>query len=281
MKLKNPEAEIFIPDNVPESKAFERTTHMGISAHQDDLEIMAYHGILECFGREQNHFFGVTVTDGAGSPRDDIYAGYSDEQMKRVRKLEQKKAAVVGEYSGMALLNYSSADVKSPGNTSVKEELKELFRHARPTHIYTHNLADKHDTHVAVALKTIQALRERPAGEKPKFLYGCEVWRNLDWMPDEDKVVFDVSGQKIWLRRFWVYSILRSAGEKYDLATMGRRRSNATYFSSHGTDRATGLIFAMNLTPLIADPGLDIIDFVSSHMDKFAGEVKSKLKNLI
>ncbi len=45
MNLSKPTALIFVPDKVEENKALKRTTHMAIGAHQDDLEIMAYHGI--------------------------------------------------------------------------------------------------------------------------------------------------------------------------------------------------------------------------------------------
>ena len=40
-------------------------------------------------------------------------------------------------------------------------------------------------------------------------------------------------------------------GKRYDLATMGRRRANATYLASHGVDESTSLIFGMDLTPLM------------------------------
>ncbi len=62
-------AEIFVPDGLQPAPALARTTHMGISAHQDDLEIMAVHGILECFQRQDRWFCGVVVTNGSGSPR--------------------------------------------------------------------------------------------------------------------------------------------------------------------------------------------------------------------
>ena len=55
----------------------------------------------------------VIVTNGAGSPRDGIYAGYDDQQMQEVRRLEQKKAAFVGEYSAVAFLNHPSSAIKS------------------------------------------------------------------------------------------------------------------------------------------------------------------------
>jgi len=36
-------------------------------------------------------------------------------------------------------------------------------------------------------LRTIAAIREFPFSERPRKLFGCEVWRNLDWMLDHLK----------------------------------------------------------------------------------------------
>lgn len=282
MKLNNIGAEIFVPDNRRLEEAMERTTHMGISAHQDDLEIMAYHGILQCFGRDNQWFFGVVVTNGAGSPRDDLYAAYTDEEMQKVRKAEQKKAAFVGEYGAQALLNYTSAAVKDPKNKDLVEELKMLITEARPEVIYTHNLADKHETHVGVALRVIRALRELPEEHRPLKVYGCEVWRGLDWMPDEEKVMFDVaSHSNIAAALVEVFDSQVCGGKRYDLATAGRRLANATYAASHGTDAAAALIYAMDLTPLINDTTLDINSYVTGYIERFRQDVLSKLQKLI
>src|SRR3954447_10138930 len=99
-------AEIYVPDGGDAFGALRRTTHLGICAHQDDLEIMAYHGILECFQQNAKWFTGVTMTNGSGSARDLEYKEYTDAQMVDVRRLEQKKAAYVGEFSSMLLLNH-------------------------------------------------------------------------------------------------------------------------------------------------------------------------------
>ena len=40
----------YIPDGTEEQKAIERTTHLAISAHQDDIEFMAYAPIAEASG---------------------------------------------------------------------------------------------------------------------------------------------------------------------------------------------------------------------------------------
>ena len=85
MQFHLPTAEIFVPDELPVEQALSRTTHMCIAAHQDDIEIMAARPILDCFQQEQLWFTGVVVTDGRGSPRDDLYKDYSDEEMRIVR----------------------------------------------------------------------------------------------------------------------------------------------------------------------------------------------------
>lgn len=282
MKFVKDGAELFIPDGKPEEEALARTTHMAISAHQDDIEIMAYHGILNCFGKEDQWFSGVVVTNGAGSPRDDIYAQYTDDEMQKVRKLEQKKAAYVGEYGSMALLHYSSAEVKDSGNELVKNELKALITASRPKVVYTHNLADKHDTHVSVAARVIAAIRELPQELRPEKLYGCEVWRALDWVNDDEKVMFDVSDHpNIAAAVLAVHDSQICGGKRYDLATEGRRRANATYAESHGTDNAAAYTYGMDLTALIKDDSLDIPGFIQGYINRFRENVAKKLEKLL
>jgi LmbE family N-acetylglucosaminyl deacetylase len=274
-------AEIFVPDGLAVEAALARTTHMAIGAHQDDLEIMACDGILKCFQRDDEWFCGVVVTSGSGSPRDGLYSDYSDADMQVVRRKEQKKAAVVGEYAALALLDYPSSVVKNGADTSPVKDLELLLRAARPRIVYTHNLADKHDTHVAVALRAIEAIRNLPVAERPEHLYGCEVWRDLDWMMDVDKVPFDVSAhENLQAALLGVFDSQICGGKRYDLAAACRRRANATYYASHDTDVATGMTFAMDLTPLIRDPGKNVQTYVEQFLDRFAQEVRERLIKL-
>jgi LmbE family N-acetylglucosaminyl deacetylase len=281
MQLNNPGAEVFVPDGTPVEQALARTTHLAVGAHQDDLEIMAYRGILECFQQPDKWFCGVNVTNGAGSPRDDLYKDYTDEMMQVVRRKEQKKAAVVGEYTAQVFLDYSSAATKDGSNPAVKEDLVTVLLATRPQIVYTHNLADKHDTHVAVTLRVIAALRELPEDAKPQQVLGCEVWRDLDWMADSDKVPMDVSAhENLAAALLGVFDSQICGGKRYDLATMGRRRAHATYFESHGVDVSTSLIYAMDLTPLIRDPSLDVLSYVQGFIDRFAQDVRSRIEKL-
>jgi len=279
MKLSEASAEIWVPDGLSEEAALKRTTHMSIAAHQDDVEIMALEGILAGFGSSEKWFTAVIVTNGAGSPRDGIYGKYTDDQMQAVRKFEQKKAAFVGEYAAVALLNHPSSNVKSANNPAAKNDIKAIVGAARPEVIYTHNLADKHDTHVGVTLRTIAALRELPADQRPKKVYGCEVWRDLDWMVDGDKVVFKLAEREnIAASLVGVFDSQIAGGKRYDLATLGRRRAHATYYQSHSVDAVQMINFGMDLTPLIHDEKLDPAEYIGGFVRRFADDVNARVK---
>lgn len=278
MEFHREGAEVFVPDGGSVRDALARTTHMGIGAHQDDLEILAVDGILKCFQRQDRWFTGVVMTNGSGSPRDGLYADYTDEEMMVVRRKEQKKAAIVGEYGAQLLLDYSSSSVKDPSNPAPTEDLVALLLAAAPDVVYTHNPADKHNTHVATTLRVIEALRRVPAEARPGRVYGCEIWRSLDWLLDEDKVVFDVSAHdNLQTALVSIFDSQVAGGKRYDLATMGRRRANATYFASHETDVATHMIYAMDLSPLIENPDLEVQAYVAGFVEQLANDVADRL----
>jgi LmbE family N-acetylglucosaminyl deacetylase len=278
MKLHQPTADIFVPDGKPLAEALARITHLGIGAHQDDLEFMAFHGILNCFASEKSWFGGVTCTNGSGSARTGPYAEFTDAQMMAVRRREQNAAAIAGQYGVMLQLDYPSSAVKSPTEARLREDLREILAATRPETVYTHNPADKHDTHIGVIIATLQAARDLPRDQRPQRVWGCEVWRNLDWLPDADKVLMDVSSRdNLAAALNGVFDSQIAGGKRYDLATMGRRASNATFFESHSTDKTTQLIFGMDLTPIVTDGTADIANYVCDFIGKFQADVREKL----
>ncbi|MFA7561702.1 MAG: PIG-L family deacetylase [Candidatus Izemoplasmatales bacterium] len=282
MKFKNETAGIYVPDNVPLEKALERTTHMSIAAHPDDIEIMAYDGIVKCFNQKDKWFFGVVVTDGAGSARTGVYENYTDKEMINIRRTEQEKAAMMGDYSGVTMLDYPSKAAKDAKNKDIIEELKGLILASKPEVIYTHNLADKHDTHIGVVTKTIKAIREIDPSLRPKKLYGCEVWRNLDWLLEEDKVLFDTSAHpNLASALVEIFDSQIVGGKRYDLGAIGRRRANATYTESHSIDEAEQMIYGMDLTPLIENDDLDISEFILSFIDKLKADVQTRVNKML
>jgi LmbE family N-acetylglucosaminyl deacetylase len=278
MKFHLDTAETYIPDNMPGEQALARTTHLCFAAHQDDIEIMAAQPILECFQQEDKWFTGVVVTDGRGSPRDSLYKDYTDEEMRLVRFKEQRKAAIVGEFAAQVLLDIPSRVIKDTSQSGPVDDILAILRAAKPKFVYTHNLADKHDTHVAVALRVIEALRNLDQAERPERVVGCEVWRALDWMIDSDKLMMDLSGhENLQFALLGVFDSQIVGGKRYDLASMGRRRANATYFVSHGVDESTGLSYGMDMTPLMNDLQYHPAEFVGEFIRRFATDVQERV----
>ena len=240
---------------------------------------MAYHGIAACFGQACQWFSGVVVTNGAGSPRSGVYAGHTDAEMQAVRVREQRKAAVVGEYSIQLQLAHPSHAVKDPRNQEVAADLTAIFAAARAETVYLHQPADKHDTHLAVLAHSLAALRALPKAHRPKRVLGCEVWRDLDWMVDADKQVLDVGAYpNVAAALVGVFDSQISGGKRYDLAEEGLRHANATYFDSHTTDKTSLLTFAMDLTPLVMDDKMSVEEYTLGYVNRLAADVRDRLK---
>lgn len=278
---KNIQSKIFFPDQEEEKLSIEATTQLAIAAHQDDIEIMAINGILECFDNPNEFFSGVVMTDGRSSPRSGIYSSLHDDEMTQIRYQEQIKAAIVGNYKSLTSLGYTSSQVKEMNYHQPTNDIQQILELAHPRVVYTHNLADKHPTHIAVGIRVINSIRQIKKTIRPKKLYGCEVWRDLDWMPDSRKIAFDCSKHvNLQESLLGIYDSQITGGKRYDLATMGRRLANATFFESHETDQATHLAFAMDLSPLIHDDTMDIVKYIYNEIDIFKNET-TDLLNLI
>ncbi|AOS45657.1 GlcNAc-PI de-N-acetylase [Lacunisphaera limnophila] len=280
MKFSQPAADVLVPDRRPLAAALARTTHLCLAAHQDDIEIMAYHGIATCHGRKDRGFTGVVVTDGAGSPRTGRFANYTDEQMKTVRRDEQRRAARLGKYAAVIQLAHPSQVVKDAKDDRVRTELAAILRAAAAEVVYLHNPADKHDTHVAVFLRCLEALRSLPKSRRPKQVLGCEVWRNLDWLVDADKVLLDDSPRPaLAAKLIGAFQSQIAGGKRYDRAIAGRRLANATFHTSHATDAAQAVTWAMDLTPLIHDDQLSVEQFTLAHLDRLRADITARLRH--
>ena len=281
MELTNPDADVFVPDGTAVAVALARTTHLAIGAHQDDLEFMALHGILECFGRSDRWFTGVTMTNGSGSARSGPYGRFSDEEMTRVRVAEQRKAAVVGEYGCQIQLMFPSAVVKDGRMRAPVSDLRRVLEGTRPDVVYLHNPADKHDTHVACLLRSLDVLRALPDDRRPTMVYGCEIWRDLDWLMDSDKRLLPVDDRPNLADALsGVFDSQIVGGKRYDLAVQGRRRAHATFLESHEVDVHDLVTYAMDLTALVADPTLDVAEFTLEFLRRTEADIRDRIARM-
>jgi LmbE family N-acetylglucosaminyl deacetylase len=280
MKFTEPQADIYVPaGDLSPDEALSRVTHLCVAAHQDDIEIMAHSGISDCLDNPGRAFGGVVVTNGAGSPRTGAYATITDEEMQKVRREEQRTAARLGRYAIQLQLAHPSAFVKTPGHAGVANDLAAIFNGCRPEVVYLHNPADKHDTHVAVLARCLTALRALPPERQPKQVLGCEVWRDLDWLVDGDKVALD-SGRhpELAAELLKAFDSQISGGKRYDLAALGRRAAHATFHTSHATDRVNGITWAMDLTPLLRTPTLSLVDYTLDHVRRLQKDIEERIR---
>jgi LmbE family N-acetylglucosaminyl deacetylase len=275
--FSRPGSELFVPDGTPTVAALGRTTHLGIGAHADDLEIMAIHGILECYEATERFFTGVTVTDGAGSPGGDALR--SRDELVAQRKSEQKRAAELGRYGAHVFLDHTSDGVKA-GTADVVEDLCSLLLQTRPRVVYTHALTDRHDTHVAVALRVLAACQALPGTERPERILGCEVWRDLDWLAASDKIALPVDDhEELQLALVSVFASQIDSGKRYDRAALGRRHAHAVFSESHHSDRHSAIVWAMDLTPLSL-PGSEPAAYAERLIRSLESDVMTRLARL-
>ncbi len=282
MTPHHPNAFIYIPSGEPVATALARTTHLSIGAHPDDLEFMSFHGISACYESSDSFFTGVVVTDGAGSVKSGSYTGMSATELIKIRAEEQKRAAGIGKFNALIMLQYESTDLKS-GNPIDRrpwiQDLDSLFALSRPKIVYSHNPFDKHPTHLAVILPLIQFLQSLPPSQKPEKLYGCEVWRGLDWVLEEDRISLPLKEHEVLseaLNRVFVSQI--EAGKNYAEAIRGRRISNATFTNPHSTDPAPQLELALDLTLLLHQRPDQIVPYLKSILHRFESELLGNIQ---
>ena len=255
LKLSRPAAEVFVPDGTSWEAACKRVTHLVVAAHADDVEIMAWHALLHA-----EQLAAVIVTDGRDST---------------ARLREQKRAASLGRYRAVIWLDHQSPDVKQPACPALAADLKAILSALRVRWVYTHNLADRHDTHVAVALHTVRALRANPSSVER--VLGCEVWRALDWLQPADKVTLDVGSLEGRVEPLLAAFESQLAAKRYDVAAAARKRANATFLDPHAADSSTALEYAMDLTPLVRNPSLDVARWTLEFVERFAKDVEARL----
>lgn len=278
MNYSLPESQIYFDEGQFKDlqESLQKSTHLGVGAHPDDLEVMAHHGIIECLNSETKHFFGVTCTTGSGSHKSGPFADMSDEEFVGQRVSEQMKSAKLGKMAGCLLLGFESAEIKSSLNQKMVDQLSEILEFGQPEIIYTHNPFDKHKTHVGVTLHLVKALQK--INFKPKHFFGCEVWRGLDWVEDGQKKILEIKDSEL------VKSLVgchhsQLVDKDYGEATIGRMKSNATFFDSSKGDDVKLQLFAIDLLPLLN--GLDIQTFTNQYLDGFSRDVRKNLAGLV
>jgi hypothetical protein len=160
---------------------------------------------------------------------------------------------------------------------NVIDDISKMIELLKPETIYMHNPFDKHPTHVACCLCALKAINNLKSKDYLKDVFGCEVWRSLDWVIDQDKINLDTSlHQKELTPILSVFESQIEGGKRYDTALMGRFVANATFNDSHAVDRYTNCSYIINMND-VALKQVPVTEFVQTYLTNFANEV---IKNI-
>lgn len=278
MDFRNKTADLYVPDGKPIQDALTRTSHLGICSAQDELEVAALHGVIECFGNAKQWFAGVVCTDGAESARTSPYVECSDRQMAVIRMNEQKEASRIGQYGLLAQLNYPSGVIRDPKHTALSEDLADILTATRPKIVYTHNPLARNDTHISIFVSVVEALRRVHPGRRPEKLYCCETWRGLEWVPETDRVVLDVSERThLGDALLGLYDTQLADGLRFDQIFRARREANAGLLLSHRYPNAKQVIYAIDMSRLMSEDSINTLDFVVDLIDRFSDDIRERL----
>ena len=280
MKFSQPSADLYAPGGKDPWAGLSSTTHLGIGAHADDLEILAFPGIAACVQHPKNRFSGIVVTDGAGAPRSGPFAQTSDVELIQLRRAEQRRAADLGHYASVIQLAHPSPAVRQSDRSAVIGDLVKIFEAAQPQTLYLHNPADRHETHIAVLLACIEALRQLPESSRPKEIYGCEVWGDLDWVPSSQVVRLPCPApETLGTSLLDCFQSQIAGGKRYDRAALGRRYAQATFGNPNQPDSEQEIVLALDLRPLL-DTNLSLQNFLAPIFDLFRTQTLARIDKL-
>jgi LmbE family N-acetylglucosaminyl deacetylase len=273
MNVKLPEnARLWLRSGFDLGELLQKTTHLAVVAHQDDLEIGAFHGILQCYHQSDRCFGGVILTNGANPPKQGEYSGMSGEEMSLLRNKEQEKAAEIGNYGWVLQLNLSSGTLDDELGGRMGDWFKQWMSEMRVETLYSHHPLDQHPTHLA-SFRWLHRLIKGVAEYQDLNWFGVEVWGKLEWLPLRFRVNLDVTeGDGLAQKLIQVFES-QLASKRYDLAELGLRQANATYAQSHQVDHICALSYAADLSAFLSSE-MTVEEWVDSVLAEKRREIK-------
>ncbi len=254
------------------------TNLLAISAHPDDTEIMAMDGILKAYGSKKYAFYACVVANGTNCVKMGKYTDWTDKEMIEARAQEQLRASQIGEYADLYQLKRTEADIEN--GEIVLKDIQKILAEVQPDVVYTHNVFDKNPIHQRLAQIVIDAIMLMEEDARPRLVYGCELHRALNWLPDRYKVTFDLSDNKeLQNRLIGVYDTRAEQSRNYVKAVLGRKMANATFITGDATsdDEERLIWYGINLTPVV-QKNIPLKEFCTKVLSDFNKEALESIK---
>lgn len=146
-----------------------------------DVERVGAGGIIETLYNPNKSFVGAVIRTPHDISNCGLYNLYNEEDMVDIRLAEQKKAANIGSYNSLYVLNYT--DLSNKG--AIIDDLIALIKAYRPEKIYTYSPYEKDREKVQTVLMLIEALSRIDEEYRPQLVVGAAISRELSFLPTE------------------------------------------------------------------------------------------------
>lgn len=252
---------------IPKTAKGAQITHICVAAHKDDGEMLALHGIKNCY--EDGGFGLIVLTDGGNCPKAGKYSDLSYEDMVEIRTEEQKRAATFGKYEKVYFFDLPSQTLEERKDEIAKEITNIIDSNPNIEYVYSHSIFDRHKTHINACKLTIEGVRQSKNKKNIKNFFGVELWRDLDWIEEKDLSFLDVSGSCAFAMQLLSYFESQNQSKMYNRGFCGRLASNATFSNSHSNSECTEVMRAVDMTKLLMGNKNDEIAFIKEKIRDF------------
>lgn len=177
---------------VPTTKKEGRFVTMGFGVEIGDLERISSSYINDNFCDGNRCFVGVISRAPHNILGKNLYAGYSDQDMISIRMQEAVKAANIGSYASLYLLNYAS--LKEEKNFLLSD-YKNLLNNYRPDVIFTFSPFDDDIDHIVSLTVLIEAIKQIK-NYSPKHIFAVNTFGDFGAFNPEGLIHLNLSKQR-------------------------------------------------------------------------------------
>jgi len=165
----------------------------------------------------------------------------------------------------------------------VLKDIQKILAEVQPDVVYTHNIFDKNPIHQKLAQIVIDAIMLMDEESRPRLVYGCELNRALNWLPDKYRVTFDLSENKeLQNRLIGVYDTKAEQSKNYAKAVMGRKMANATFITTEVDpgEEEKMIWYGINLSPVV-QKNISVKEYCTKILSDFNKEVLDGIRDTI
>lgn len=200
---------------VPTSAKTGTIVSLCIAGECGDVERLGLGGVIDALYNPNKSFVGVVTRAPHDIQNGGRYGLYSPADMIDIRLAEQQKAANIGSYGSIYVLNYQSYEDRE----SIIEDYVSLFKAYRPEIVYTYSPFEKDPAKIEVMKMVITALGRIEDGYRPQVIYGSYLGASLDLLADGQSVSLGLDSKVEYAYSVLdIYDSANENGENWDVA---------------------------------------------------------------